>query len=203
LPTAATNAYTVVFDKTAMADAVDAGARKLLGLFANGQLTPEFQAASRPPGQPRLPEMTAAALAILEKHRTGFFLMIEGSLVDSGNHAENIDFQFGEMVAFNESVQLVRDWINASRERKEHTLLVVLPDHETGGFAIEGTEAPGGEPLGFFVPAWAFPPISPSFPEAHHTGTDQLIWSSGPGSEALGRAIDNTFVYQVVKAVME
>lgn len=203
LPVAAANGYTTVLDKFAMMNAVASGAQKLLGLFANGQLTPEFQFLSRPPGQPRLPEMAAAALAIMEKHPTGFFLMIEGSLVDSGNHAENIDYQYGEMVAFDESVQLVLDWINASPERREHTLLIVAPDHETGGFAIEGTEAPGGEPLGFFVPAWAFPPISPSFPEAHHTGTDQPIWSSGPGSEDLGRPIDNTFVYSVVKAVME
>jgi len=37
---------------------------------------------------------------------------------------------------------------------------------------------------------------------AGHTGTDTLIWSQGPGSAALGRAIDNTTVYEVVKAVL-
>jgi alkaline phosphatase len=200
---AAAGGYSIVLDKFAMMNAVSGGVQKLLGLFANGQLTPEYLSNTRPPGQPRLPEMAAAALAIMENHPTGFFLMIEGSLIDSGNHAENLAYQYGEMVAFDESVKLVLDWINASPERREHTLLIVAPDHETGGFAIEGTEVPGGEPLGFFVPAWAFPPISATFPEAHHTGTDQPIWSSGPGSEILGRPIDNTFVYAVVKAVME
>jgi hypothetical protein len=29
-----------------------------------------------------------------------------------------------------------------------------------------------------------------------------MIWSQGPGSAALGRAIDNTTVYEVVKAVL-
>lgn len=150
-----------------------------------------------------MPEMAAAALTLLENRSSGFFLMIEGSLIDSGNHEENINYQFGEMVAFDESVKVVLDWIAASPERKQHTLLIIAPDHETGGFAIEGTEAPGGEPLGYFVPAYAFPAISPTFPEAHHTGTDQPIWSSGPGSEMLGRPIDNTFVYQVVKAALQ
>lgn len=199
---AITLGWTYVDTKDKMDAAVSNGVTKLLGLFAAKNLTPEFQ---RLPGttEPRLPQTTAAALKILEKHSGGFFLIVEGSLVDSGNHAENIDYQYGEMDAFDEAVKVVRAWIDASPERKEHTLLIVVPDHETGGFAIEGTEAPGGEPLGFFVPAWAFPPISPEHPEAHHTGTDQPIWSSGPGSEMLGMAIDNTFVYRIVKEAMQ
>ncbi len=203
LPVAQANGYTIVYDKSAMDSAVASGATRLLGLFANGALTPEYQAGLRPPGEPRLPEMASAALTIMERHPTGFFLLIEGSLVDSGNHAESLPYQYGEMLAFDESVKLVLDWINASPSRKETTLLIVIPDHETGGFAIEGTEAPGGAPLGTFDPAWAFPPISTSFPEAHHTGTDQPLWILGPGSEALGRPIENTFVYQVIKEVME
>ncbi len=202
LPLAAENGYTFVSNQQELTAAVSKGKKKILGLFADLALTPEYTPEKRPSGQPRLPDMTAAALAVLEKHPAGFFLMIEGSLVDSGNHAENIDYQYGEMVAFEASVKLVLDWINASPERREHTLLIVAPDHETGGFAIEGTESPGGEPLGKFTPAWAFPPISKDFPEAHHTGVDQPIWSSGPGSEALGKAIDNTFVYKVVSSVI-
>jgi len=31
-----------------------------------------------------------------------------------------------------------------------------------------------------------------------HTGVDTMIWSSGPGSERLGRALDNTDLYQVM-----
>ncbi len=193
--------YTYVETKQDMDLAVAQGAQKILGLFGTGNLTPEYQANLRPPTEPRLPEMAAAALKLLEKNYRGFFIMIEGSQIDLGNHAENIDYQYGEMVAFNEAVSVVRAWIDMSPERKEHTLLIVAPDHETGGFAVEGTETPAGEPLGFFVPAWAFPPVPPAA-EAHHTGVDQPIWSSGPASELLGRAIDNTFVYQVVKAVI-
>lgn len=38
--------------------------------------------------------------------------------------------------------------------------------------------------------------------EAHHTGGDVVIWSQGPGSEGLGRAIDNTDVYTVVRKML-
>ncbi len=206
--------YTYVKTKQEMDDAVANGVTRLLGLFKGKNLTPEYQAnlplpTGRSPGEPRLPDMAKAALAVLEKHPTGFFLMIEGSLVDSGNHAESLPYQYGEMFAFDQSVQVVLDWINASPSRKEHTLLIVAPDHETGGFAVKGVGTKGGElpgaGLGPFQAGWVFTlvPGDPNDFEAHHTGGDEPIWSQGPGSEALGRAIDNTFVYQVVKAVIE
>jgi alkaline phosphatase len=149
--------------------------------------------------------MTAAALKILERDRNGFFLMVEGSLVDSGNHAENLAYQFGEMRAFDQAVKVVLDWINASPERQQHTLLIVLPDHETGGFAVRGVGIKGGElpnaGLGPFLPGWIFtlvPGDTNDF-ESHHTGGDIVFWSQGPGSEALARGMDNTGVYNVVK----
>jgi len=35
-----------------------------------------------------------------------------------------------------------------------------------------------------------------------HTGVDTLVWSEGPGSEALARAIDNTDIYGVMVRAM-
>ena len=200
--------YAYVETKDAMDNAVRGGATRLLGLFASKSLTPEYQRTASST-QPRLPEMTSAALAVLERNKEGFFLMVEGSLIDSGNHAENIDYQFGEIRAFDESVKVVLDWINASPERKQHTLLIVLPDHETGGFAVKGVGPKGGENpnagLGPFLPGWTFT-LNPNdlvdF-ESHHTGGDVVIWSEGPGSEVLGRAIDNTSVYRVIKDALK
>ena len=191
--------YTYASTSPELASAVAAAPGKLLGLFANGQLTPEYQ---RTPGtvEPRLPEMTKAALTLLERNRTGFFLMVEGSLIDSGNHAANLNYLLGEMAAFDESVKAVLDWIASKPDRKQHTLLMVLPDHETGALAVHGTEKPGLEPLGYFWPAytWQMPPE----PETHHTGGDVVFWVQGPGSEVLARPIDNTFVYDVIRALL-
>ncbi len=198
--------YTYVETRAQLDAAVAGGTERLLGLFANSNLTPEYLRTAES-SQPRLPETTSAALALLEKNQAGFFLMVEGSLIDSGNHAENADYHFGEMRAFDEAVKVVLDWIAAKPDRRQHTLLIVAPDHETGAFAVKGTESPGdpNEPLGTFFYYWGFAlvPGHPKDFEAHHTGADVPIWSSGPGSEALGRAIDNTTVYEIVKAALK
>jgi alkaline phosphatase len=83
---AVSQGYAFVTTKEELDVAVAAGGRKLVGLFANSNLTPEYLRASTPSAatQPRLPEMTNAALSVLEKNPAGFFVMIEGSLIDSG-----------------------------------------------------------------------------------------------------------------------
>jgi alkaline phosphatase len=191
--------YTYADTITSMQQAVSGGAGKLLGLFASKNLTPEYK---RLPGtsEPRLPDMTSAALSILERNATGFFLMVEGSLIDSGNHEENLDYQTGEMAAFDQSVGIVLNWINARPERKEQTVLVVIPDHETGGFAIIASETPGAG-LGPFTAAWSFVIVPPE-KEAHHTGTDVVVWSQGPGTQALSGPMENTFPYFVVRRAL-
>ncbi len=191
--------YTYVSTSSELADAIGQAPGKLLGLFAGGQLTPEYQ---RTPTvtEPRLPEMTEAALSLLERNKAGFFLLVEGSLVDSGNHAANLDYLVGEMKAFDESVKVVLEWIAAKPDRAQHTLLMVLPDHETGALAVHGTEKPGAEPFGYFWPAYTWQ--KPPEPETHHTGGDVVFWVQGPGSEVLASPIDNTFVYHVIKALL-
>jgi alkaline phosphatase len=194
--------YTYVTTKDGMRQAAAGSTDRILGLFADKNLTPEYQ---RKPGttEPRLPEMTAAALTVLERNKTGFFLMVEGSLIDSADHAESSEYQFGEMSAFDESVKVVLDWINARPERKEETLLIIVPDHETGGFAILGSETPNAG-LGPFTYGWTFTliPGDPKDFEAHHTGGDLVLWSQGPGSDELARPIDNTGVYEVAKRAL-
>lgn len=184
--------YTVAYTREEMEAAVQNGATKILGLFNAGGMTPEYL---RAPGltEPRLPEMTVAALDILEKDQDGFFVMIEGSQIDWGNHANNLPYQLGEMLAFDEAVQAVLDWINACPERKEHSLLIVSPDHETGGFAING-------PSDRLLNAGEL--VQAGWTTGEHTGGDVLIWSQGPGSSSLGKAIENTFVYSVMKEAL-
>ena len=200
--------YTYVTTKAEM-DSKAMQTNRLLGLFASKNLTPEYLRAAGTT-EPRLPEMTDAALKILSRNKYGFFLLVEGSLIDSGNHAESLQYQYGETRAFDEAVKVVLDWINATPERQQHTLLIILVDHETGGFAVKGVGVKGGENpgaggvLGEFQAGWVFTLIPGGVDfESHHTGGDVMIWSQGPGSEALGRAIDNTFVYQVVKSALK
>jgi alkaline phosphatase len=197
--------YTYVANVTDLQAAVAGGVGKLLGLFNDSYMTPEIL---RTPSsvEPRLPQMAAAALDTLDRIDHRFFVVIEGGEIDLANHSEWLDAQVGEVSAFDDAVGVVLDWINAKEERRQHTLLIVVADHETGGFAVMGTETAGvgSELLGTFTGGWTFvmPPPPPPNAVAGHTGTDTVIWSQGPGSAALGRAIDNTTIYHVVKAVL-
>jgi len=92
--------------------------------------------------------MSAAAITTLDRLNDRFFVMIEGGVIDLVNHVENLDAQVAEVSALDDSVGVELDWIHASEERKQHTLLIAIADHETGGFAVMGTEVAGAEPLG-------------------------------------------------------
>ncbi|MFZ5517746.1 MAG: alkaline phosphatase [Candidatus Zhuqueibacterota bacterium] len=80
---------------------------------------------------PTLPEMTAAALNILDNDADGFFLLIEGGAIDWAGHENNSGRMIEETIDFNKAVDAVVAWINESSSW-DQTLLVVTADHETG-----------------------------------------------------------------------
>ncbi len=190
--------YRFVTNKTELNEAVENNSNKVLGLFAQGRRkTPEtyrVTGSEYPPNEPKLSEMTQAALSILEKDPDGFFLMVEGSQIDWGNHENRIYCQLGETLGFEEAVQVVVNWLNKNILRKWNTLLIVVADHETGSFVITGNYSgfPGNNRI---VPdGWA---------TTGHTAVDTIIRSSGPGSACLGRALDNTDIFYVMENVLD
>jgi alkaline phosphatase len=184
--------YRFVSTRDGLSAAVEEGAERLLGLFAPGALSPEISRPSSSP-EPRLPEMAAAALDILEEAPEGFFLMIEGSQIDNANHANNQASQLAELLAFDETVGVVLDWLAESPLRAMETVVIVAPDHETGGFAINGPQGRLLEAGGKVQGAWT---------SGNHTGGDVPIWSQGPQAWRLARPVDNTDVYAVVADAM-
>jgi len=185
--------YAVVNGADDLNKACDAGSPKILGLFAKSKLTPEYLRAPAA-SEPRLADMTSAALKVLERDPDGFFLVVESSQVDWANHANDLAFQTSEVLALDDAVTVVRDWIKAAPGRAENTLLVVVADHETGGFAVQGPK-PGLLKAGKSVEA--------AWTGKEHTAVDTVIWSEGPGSEDLARALDNTDVYRVLVRAMK
>jgi len=184
--------YAIARTRKQMNSAVAAGEDRLLGLFTPAGMTPEILRAEGTT-EPHLKEMTAAALSILGKNRKGFFLVVEGSQVDWANHANDIKYQVGETLAFDDAVKVVLDWLSADPKRGDHTLLIISPDHETGGFAIKG---PNRVPLpGEHVTA--------GWTSGDHTGTDVPVWAQGPGSEAVGRALENTDLYRIMREALD
>ena len=198
---AAANGYELVTDKDEMAAAVAAGNKKVLGLFEQNGLhngkTPEYfrvdETLSYPAGEPTLAEMTAAALDVLEEDQDGFFLMVEGSQIDWEDHANHLEGQIAETLAFEAAVVKVQEWIAADESRKANTLLIVVADHDTGGFAING-------PYGTLSEAGDI--IDAGWTSGGHTAVDTIVYSQGPKSKMLGKALDNTDLYEVmVKAL--
>ena len=190
--------YDVVYNKEEMDNAVARGTEKILGLFAPRGKTPElfrvYLEEYYRANEPTLSQMTAAALEILEKDRDGFFLLVEGSQIDWANHRNSLPYQISETLGFDEAVRVVLDWMNAKPKRRQDTLVIITPDHETGGFAINGG-AEGTYSSGDLV--------NDTWTTGGHTATDVPVWSHGPGSEYLGRAHDNTDLYKAMKEVLD
>jgi alkaline phosphatase len=192
------NGYQVVYTTKELENAVAKGSKKILGLFTPKGKTPELfrvnPAEHYSNEEPTLPQMTAAALKVLEKDKDGFFLLVEGSQIDWANHRNSVAYQVAETLAFDHAVQIVLDWINEKPSRRQHTFVIITSDHETGGFAINDTGQGNYNPGDLVDGAWA---------TTEHTAGDVLIWSQGPGSEYLGRAVDNTDIYKVMSEVLK
>jgi alkaline phosphatase len=80
---------------------------------------------------PTLPEITQAALNILDEDQDGFFLIIEGGAVDWAAHDNQSGRMIEELIDFNQTVQSVVDWVDTHSNWAE-TLVIVTADHETG-----------------------------------------------------------------------
>ena len=195
---AVNNGYAVVHTGKELESAVAEGSTKILGLFTLKGKTPELfrvnPAEHYSKDEPTLPQMTAAALKILEKDEDGFFLLVEGSQIDWANHRNDVAYQVAETLAFDYAVQVVMNWIDEKPSRRQHTLVIIAPDHETGGFAINDTSGGKYQPGDVVHGAWT---------TTGHTAGDVLLWSQGPGSNYLGKAVDNTDIYRVMREVLK
>lgn len=110
-----------------------ASGERLFGLFAPAEMTPMIsRKAIDKTREPTLVEMSQKAIALLAKDEDGFVLMIEGALVDKGNHANDLPYATEDLIAFDDAVKYVLDWAEA----EGNTLVVIVPDHETGGLTL-------------------------------------------------------------------
>jgi alkaline phosphatase len=115
---------------------------RLLGLFSGSHMNYE---ADRPPEQPSLSEMTAAALDRLQQDEDGFFLMVESGRIDHAHHANNAFNALNETVEFDRAIALA-----AERTDPEDTLIIVTADH-SHVFTIAGYPKRGNPILGKVV----------------------------------------------------
>jgi len=82
--------------------------------------------------KPKLNEALTATLEKLDQREKPFFLMVEGSQIDWGGHANEIDYITSEFKDFDGAISVAVNYVNLN----PNTLLIVTADHETGGLAI-------------------------------------------------------------------
>jgi alkaline phosphatase len=125
-----------------------------------------------------LKEMTDKAIEILSQNKNGFFLMVEGSQIDWGGHANNFDYIVSEVQDFDDAVGSGLDFAIKNKE----TLVIVTADHETGGLAL----------LDGSIKEKKVTKVS--FATDYHTGVMVPIFTFGPQSTIFGGIHENTFV---------
>ena len=107
----------------------------------------------------------------------GFFMMIEGSQIDWGGHANNADYIITEFLEFNTLIDQVLDWA----EKDGETLVVVTADHETGGFTIN----PGSK----------MDSLVTAFTSTKHSGDFIPVFASGPSAQQFSGIYENFEIY--------
>ena len=131
-----------------------------------------------------LPKATELAIDRLRSNGSGFFLMVEGSMIDWGGHANDADYLISEMIDFDEAIGVALDFA----EKDGNTLVVVTADHETGGFTLSSGEN--------------YDHIVGTFSTGGHSTTLVPVAAYGPGSELFRGVYENTEIFhKMMKAL--
>ncbi len=129
IDTAVENGYKIINKKSDL-DGVKPS-DKLWGNMANPSIPYDIQLSS---SMANIAQMTDAAITALSGDEDGFFLMVEGSKVDSGGHSNDAVVTTSEYLAFDAAFKVALDFA----KDRDDTLIVCVPDHDTGGMIFTG-----------------------------------------------------------------
>lgn len=179
---------------------------------------------------PSLETMTKAALNYLGAKKTGLFLMVEGGATDWAAHDHQkghhkVNYLIEETHDFNRSVAAVKEWVEENSSWEE-TLLIVTTDHGNAMPLSMLSDQPeyaydAVENFGFGNPA--LDGVNVKFWSNQHTNELVRLWAKGTSSKELnnhivdkdegfakfighntdGAYIDNTHIFDAVKAIIE
>lgn len=130
-----------------------------------------------------LPVSTQTAINILDQNKNGFFIMVEGSQIDWGGHANNTIYVVNEMLDFDRAIGKALEFASKDGE----TLIIVTADHETGGMALTGGDMAKGR-------------VKAGFVSGDHTAVMVPVFAYGPGAENFTGIMENT---DIAKKIMK
>lgn len=145
---------------------------KVFALLADGDL---------PLPQARGDTLSRAAMKaveLLNRNQRGFFLMIEGSMIDDGGHDNQLGRLMDETHDFDRTVGRVLQWAAGDG----NTLVVVTADHETGGWTLLGGDIASGTVKGTFA-------------TDGHSGVMVPVYAFGPKAETFTGIFENTDLF--------
>lgn len=129
-----------------------------------------------------LSKATNLALEHLSQDPKGFFLMVEGSQIDWGGHANDANYIIEEVKDFDKVIGEALDFA----EKDGNTLVVVTADHETGGFALSSAKVRKQDD---------YRGLAPTFSTGGHTATLIPVFAYGPGSERFRGIYQNNDIF--------
>ena len=170
--------YTVVSHVDKTIDEIDmTDVEKLVFYTADSSPLPVAQ------GRDYLKPASLLSINHLNKNNEeGFFLLIEGSQIDWGGHANDANMIITEMIDFDNTIGAVLDFA----ERDGNTLVVITADHETGGFAIQKDSKMND--------------LKTAFTSDYHTADLIPVFAFGPGEEDFNGFYENTELYHKMRA---
>lgn len=167
--------YEVVNTRDQLLGIRTTGTPRVAGLFGSGNLAYEFDGGPRDDGYPDLADMTAQALRLIGDAQGGFFLLVEGGLIDQAAHNNDAERMVAEVASLDRAASAALNWAKG----RDDVLIIVTADHETGG--IEAVEDRGnGEVPGIF---WT---------TTGHTSRRVGLYALGQEAERLRIITDNT-----------
>ena len=119
------------------------------------------------------------AIELLNQNKSGFFLMIEGSQIDWGGHANDPEYMVSELLDFDNTIGKVLNFA----EKDGNTLVIIIADHETGGLTLPH----GSDILGDST--------STHFSTTHHTAVMVPVFSKGPGENQFAGIYENNTLF--------
>lgn len=165
------NGYDVVNN---IEDVMSSTSDKIVGLLADDDMPSMLDGRDN-----FLPLATKKALNVLkDNHKEGFFIMVEGSMIDRGGHKNNYDMVVTETEDFDEAIRVAFDFA----DENPGTLVVVTADHETGGLSLKKNSEE----------------TKPHFSTGGHTATFVPIYAYGTGAKQFSRVMENVEIPSIM-----
>ncbi len=137
-----------------------------------------------PDSEHNLAVLTGIALDMLTCEQ-GFFLMVEGSKIDSHSHNNKMDKMLAEFWAFNDAVLVALEYAKSHT----NTTVIVTDYHETGGLTLP-TELSSTTIN------------NDCFTTTGHTNANVGYFAYGPGASEIPELIDNTDLFYIINQLL-